>query len=47
MMLRLLFFGILVFTCIIETQDALFTDGRSLQDVRKYSNFYSKYSSNF
>jgi hypothetical protein len=34
MMLRLLFFGILVFACIIETQDAMFTDGRSFQDVR-------------
>jgi hypothetical protein len=36
-MLRLLFFGIFVLTCIIETQDAMFTNGRSLQEVRKYN----------
>jgi hypothetical protein len=41
MMLRLLFFGILVFSCIIETQDALFTNGRSLQEVTKIEENFS------
>ncbi|CAF2595625.1 unnamed protein product [Rotaria sp. Silwood2] len=32
-MLRILFFGMFVLCCIIETQDAVFTNGRSLQEV--------------
>jgi hypothetical protein len=34
-MLRLLFFGVFILSFIIQTQDALFTNGKSLQEVRK------------
>ncbi|CAF3796512.1 unnamed protein product [Rotaria sordida] len=32
-MLRILFVGVFILCCIIETQDAVFTNGRPLQDV--------------
>jgi hypothetical protein len=32
-MLRILFVGILVLSCIIKTQDAFLTDGESMQKV--------------
>ncbi|CAF3845536.1 unnamed protein product [Rotaria magnacalcarata] len=32
-MLRVLFVGIFILSCIVETQDALFTDGKSFQDI--------------
>jgi hypothetical protein len=40
---RILFVGFIVLTCIVENQDALFTGGKSMQDVRninEYSFFY-------
>ena len=33
LMWRLLFFGFFLLTCFIQTQDALFTGGRSFQEV--------------
>ena len=33
-MLRLLFVSLVVLSCIIQTQDAMFTNGRSIQEVR-------------
>lgn len=39
MRLTLLFFGAILFGCFIETQDALFTSGKSLQDVNDCSFF--------
>jgi hypothetical protein len=41
-MLRVLFLGIFLLSCIIETQDALFTDGRSIQEVIKFFFFKEK-----
>ena len=39
-MLRILFVGFIVLTCIIKTQDALFSGGRSMQHVRNIDEYF-------
>jgi hypothetical protein len=39
MMLRILFVGLFVLSCIIETQHALFEGGKSMQKVRNIDEY--------
>lgn len=44
-MWRTLVFSVFVLLCIIETQNAMLTDGRSFQEVGKYFDCFMKFNS--